>query len=325
MIVNEGCQLVVIDERLSKGLVRAETRGLTDALKQHTGEVLRTFHERVMAHFEKQSRLTLPEMQAMAVDLHNSAKTAFNPLWCDLEISAPTRGRPQSGDYEMLHYWINPKHVEGTANRLMMIAMFSAWGSRKQASMRAHDTLTSFYEHAAHRLLQRCGSNEAAVRAIGERLVETIIIPTLALHDAPSSLIETELAIPFMDGLLIGRFVRRSPDTIAGDHKIISKAGWRTRPITFGALAEFVVKTYIGPNEMTDRQERIAYQVESWLDIHRKEAETIRRYITYKLGALWDSGHMRRDEFDALAADYRRMHERVFMPGSSLPIGSSFR
>jgi len=48
-------------------------------------------------------------------------------------------------------------------------------------------------------------------------------------------------------------------------------------------------------------------------------------YISYKLGPLSDSGHMRRNEFDALAADYRRMHVRVFMPGTSLQIDSSFR
>lgn len=309
--------MVMIDERLSKGLVRAETRALTDALKHHTGDVLKAFHDGVMPHFEKRSRLTLPEMEIMAKDLHGKARAAFSPLWCDLEVLPPTRGRPQSGSYEMLHYWVNPKPVDGTSNRLMMIAMFSAWGSRKRTSMRAHDTLTSFYEHAAQRLLQRCGSNEAAVRAIGERLVETIIVPTLAMHYAPPSLADAEFPIPFMDGLLIGRFINRSPENVVGDHRMIWGGGWRTHPITLGASFEFVVKTYIGPGEMTDRQEWIAYQIESWLADHRNEAETIRRYISYKLGTLWDNGHMSQEDFDALRANFWRMHARVLSPITS--------
>ncbi len=302
---------VVVDERLSKGLVRAEMRELTDALKQNAGEVLRIFHEGVVHHFERHSRLTLLEMQAIANELHDKAKTAFSPLRCDLEIEQPSGGRPQSGSYEMLHYWISPKPVEGTTNRLMMIAMFSAWGNRKQNAMRAHDTLTSFYEHAAQRLLQRCGSREAALRSIGERLVETIIIPTLALHDAQASLLDSEFPIPFMNGLLIGRFVERPADKIDGDHKTIGKEGWRTRPVKLGSAMEFVVKTYIGPEEITERQQRAARHVETWLADHRREAEIIRRYVGYKLGTLWDNGHMSKKDFDALSDDFWRMREKL--------------
>jgi hypothetical protein len=47
---------------------------------------------------------------------------------------------------------------------------------------------------------------------------------------------------------------------------------------------------------------------------HRQEAETIRRYISYKLEPLWDSGHMARDDFDALKANFWRMRDKVFGP-----------
>ncbi|MFB9948875.1 hypothetical protein ACFFP0_08450 [Rhizobium puerariae] len=303
--------MVVVDERLSRGLVRAETRGLTDALRQHTGDVLKAFYDGVIPHFEKRNRLTLFEMHAIADDLDKKAKAAFSPLWCDMERLPPTRGRPQSGSYEMLHYWINPKQVEGTSNRLMMIAMFSAWGTRKQISMRAHDTLTSFYEHAAQRLLQRCGSREAAVRAIGQRLVETIIIPTLALHDAPESLADTEFPIPFMNGLLIGRFIRRSTEKADGESRTIWKGGWRSRSVNLGASLEFVVKTYIGPEEITESQERTARQVEDWLAARQGEAEIIRRYIGYKLGTLWDNDHMSREAFESLVRNFWGLHGNV--------------
>lgn len=302
---------MVIDHSLSKGLVRAETRGLTDALNLYAGDVLNTFHQRVTSQFAKRSRLSLPEMNLLAADLHDKAKAAFSPLRCDLEILPPTRGRPQSGSFEMLHYWVNPKTVEGTSNRLMMVAMFSAWGTRKQTSIRAHDTLTSFYEHAAQRLLQRCGTKEAAVRAIGERLTDTIIIPTVALYDDPARLIDTEFPIPFMDGLLLGRFISRSPDKPAGDLKTIWKDGWRTRDIRFPAPVEFVVKTFVGPEEITDRQQWTAYQIEAWLSAYRTEAETIRRYISYKLGSLWENGHMSEADFDALVQDFKHLHNKL--------------
>ena len=303
--------MVIVDERLSRGLVRAEARELTDALNQHTGNVLKAFYDSVIPQFEKRSRLTLPEMYAIADDLDKRAKAAFSPLWCDMERLEPTRGRPQSGSYEMLHYWINPKQVEGTSNRLMMIAMFSAWGTRKQISMRAHDTLTSFYEHAAQRLLQRCGSREAAICAIGERLVETIIIPTLALHDAPDSLADTEFPIPFINGILIGRFVRRSPGKVDGESRTIWKGGWRSRSVNLQTSMEFVIKTYIGPDEITERQQSAARQVEDWLAAHRSEAEIIRRYIGYKLGALWDNGHMSREIFERLSEHFWDLHRKL--------------
>jgi hypothetical protein len=303
--------LVIVDERLSRGLVRAEARGLTDALNQNTGDVLKAFYDGVIPQFEKRNRLTLSEMHAIADDLDKKAKAAFSPLWCDMERLPPTRGRPQSGSYEMVHYWINPKQVEGTSNRLMMIAMFSAWGTRKQISMRAHDSLTSFYEHAAQRLLQRCGSREAAIRAIGERLVETIIIPTLALHDAPDSLADTEFPIPFMNGILIGRFVRRSPGKVDGESRTIWKGGWRSRSVNLQTSMEFVVKTYIGPDEITERQQWTARQVEDWLAVHWNEAEIIRRYIGYKLGTLWDNGHMSREVFERLSGQFWNLHGQV--------------
>lgn len=308
--------MVVIDERLSKGLVRAEARELTNALTEHAGKVLKSFHEGVRPHFEKRSRLTGSEMTGLANDLHNKAKAAFSPLWSDLEILASTRGRPNAGSYEMLHYWIYPKSVEGISSQLMMIAMFSAWGSRKQVSMRANDTLTSFYEHAAHRLLQRCGSQEAALRAIGQRLVDTIIVPTLALDDSPAALAGTEFFIPLLDGLLIGRFVNRPHEKIAGDYRVIGRDGWSTKGITLHSSAEFVVKTYIGPEEMTDRQEWIAYQINSWLAAHSNEAVMIRRYITNRFGSLWDSGHMCRNEFDSLKADFWDLHAKVIAHAS---------
>lgn len=303
--------MVIVDERLSRGLVRAETLGLTDALNRYAGDVLKTFYEGVIPHFEKHNRLTLPEMQAIADDLDKKARSAFSPLWCDMELLPPTRGRPQSGSYEMLHYWINPKPVEGTSNRLMMVAMFSAWGTRKQISLRAHDTLTSFYEHAAQRLLQRCGSREAAVRAIGQRLVDTIIFPTLALHDAPEALADTEFPIPFMNGLLLGRFIRRSAQKSDGESRTISRGGWGRRGVCLGTSLEYVVKTYIGPEEISERQKATAKLIDDWLAVHEEEALTIRRYIGYKLGTLWDNGHMSRQDFDALRADFWRMRDEV--------------
>lgn len=309
--------MVVVDERLSKGIVRAETRELTDALKEHAGKVLQTFHDSVHPHFQKRSRLTTSEMLSLAKDLHDKAKAAFSPLWCDLEVQAPTRGRPNTGYYEMLHYWVHPKPVEGTSSQLMMIAMFSAWGSRKQISMRANDTLTSFYEHAAQRLLQRCGSREAALRVIGQRLVDTIIIPTLALDNAPATLIGTEFFIPLLDGLLIGRFASRSREKAAGDYRVIKRDGWSSKSITLLASAEFVVKTYIGPAEMTDRQEWIAYEINSWLAAHRNEAAIIRRYITNRFGSLWDAGHMSRKDFESLKEDFWRLHARVIAQARS--------
>ncbi|MBF2717680.1 hypothetical protein [Agrobacterium vitis] len=303
--------MVVVDERLSRGLVRAETRGLTDALNRHAGDVLKTFYDGVIPHFEKHNRLTLLGMQAIADDLDKKARAAFSPLWCDTELLPPTRGRPQSGSYEMLHYWINPKPVDGNSSRLMMIAMFSAWGTRKQIALRAHDTLTSFYEHAAQRLLQRCGSREAAVRAIGQRLVETIIIPTLALHEAPQSLADTEFPIPFMNGLLLGRFIRRSTEKIDGESRMIGRGGWGRRPVNLQASLEFVVKTYIGPEEIKQDQELIARRIEEWLAAHQGEAETIRRYIGYKLGTLWDNGHISRQDFDGLREDFWKLHSEI--------------
>lgn len=303
--------MVIVDERLSRGLVRAETRGLTDALNRYAGDVLKTFYDGVIPHFEKRNRLTLPEMQAIADDLDKKARAAFSPLWCDMELLPPTRGRPQSGSYEMLHYWVNPKPVEGTSSRLMMIAMFSAWGTRKQISLRAHDTLTSFYEHAAHRLLQRCGSREAAVRAIGQRLVDTIIFPTLALHDAPEVLADTEFPIPFMDGLLLGRFIRRSAQKSDGESRTIWRGGWGRRGVCLGTSLEYVVKTYIGPEEIGQDQILIARRIEDWLAAHHDEAETIRRYIGYKLGTLWDNGHMSLQDFDSLRDEFWKLHSEI--------------
>lgn len=304
----------IIDESLSRGLVRAETRDLRNALRQHTGDVLKTFHEGVFPHFEKGKRLSVGEVQDMANDLHENAKAAFTPLWCDMELDTSKRRGTPSISYEMLHYWINPVEVEGTSDRLLKVAVFSAWGDRKQTAMRAHDTLVSFYEHAAQRLLQRFDTREAAVRAIGQRLVETMIVPTLALHEAPASLAGTEMHIPFMDGLLLGRFVERPVDAVAGDYKRIWKLGWQTWAISFPTTAEFLVKTYIGPAEMSDRQQWIAFEVEAWLAAHRREGETIRRYVTYKLGTLWDNGHLAIEDFEALKADFWRMRNKVFGP-----------
>jgi hypothetical protein len=304
--------LSVIEKSLSRGLVRAETRLLTNALMRHTGELLNAFHDGVIPHFERRSRLSFAEMHALAHNLHDKAGAAFTPVWCDMEFVPPTDGRPQSGSYEMLHYWINPVAVEGTSDRLMKIAVFSAWGNRKHIAMRAHDSLVSFYEHAPRRLLQRCGNLDAAVRAIGERLVEVIILPSLALHESPAALIGTELHIPLLDGLLIGRFLERPLDAVAGDHRKISKVGCRNWTISFPATAQFVVKTYIGAEDMRPRQDWIAHEVLSWLQTHRREAEIFRRYIGYKLGALWDNGHMTRMEFEALRSDFWRMRDRVF-------------
>lgn len=302
----------VIDKSLSRELVRAETRSLTNALMRHTGELLKAFHDGVIPRFKRRSRLSFTEMHVLAHDLHNKARAAFTPVWCDMKFVPPTDGRPQSGSYEMLHYWINPAEVEGTSDRLMKIAVFSAWGDRKHIAMRAHDSLVSFYEHAPRRLLQRCGTMEAAVRAIGERLAEVIILPSLALHESPCALIGTELNIPFLDGLLIGRFLERPPDAVAGDHRRISKVGCRNWTISFPATAQFVVKTYIGAEDMKERQDWVAHEVACWLAAHRRETEIFRRYVGYKLGALWDNGHMTRAEFDALRTDFWRMHNRVF-------------
>lgn len=272
-----------------------------------------------MSRFARGSRLPLDEMQALARDLHGKATAAFTPLFSDLAFALPSPGRPQSASYEMLHYWINPGEVPGTTDKLMKIAAFSAWGDRKFIAMRAHDTLVSFYEHAAQRLLQRCGGWDAAVRAIGERLVETLVIPTLALHQSPPALTGTQIDIPFMDGLLIGTFIPRAADAIAGDYKKIWKLGWRTWTITFPATAELVVKTYIGPKEITKRQEWVAFEVESWLAAHKHEADLIRRYAAYRLGSFWDAGVMTQEDFSALQADFWRMRNKVFgpLPGAS--------
>lgn len=301
-----------IDKSISRGMVRAETREITAALKSHAGQVLRCFHEGVAPRFTKGSRLSQEEMKALALDLHGRANDAFTPLWSVMEITPPSRGRPQAGSFEMLHYWINPVDVDGTSNRFMKVALFSAWGDRKQTAMRANDTLSSFYEHAAQRLLQRYGNLDAAVHAIGERLVETLILPTLALHEPHVPLAGTDFHIPFMDGLLLGTFAERSPDAIAGDYKRIWKEGWRTWTITLPVTVEFIAKTYIGPHQLTPSQKRIADEVETWLAAHRQDAEIIRRHVASKMGTLWENGHMTQAHFDALKADFWDMRNRLF-------------
>lgn len=304
--------MTIVNGSLSRSLVRAEARKLTGALRRYTGEVLRTFHEGVEPRFREQSRLTLTGMQALAMTLNNSAESAFSPLSSNMVLVPPTPGRPQSGSYEILHYWVNPAEVEGTSNRDFRLAVFSAWGDRKTIAMRAHDTLTRFYEHAAHRLLERCGSKEAAIEAIGRRLVETLILPTLALDGTPETLIDTEMHIPFESGLLLGRFLPRVRDRLSGEYTRIDKRGRQSWTITFSVPAEFVVKTYIGPEQMTERQDWIAYEVNVWLAAHRNEAEIIRRHVCHKDGTLWDGGFMSRTDFDALRADFWQMRNRVF-------------
>ncbi|WP_162894640.1 hypothetical protein [Rhizobium terrae] len=304
--------MVTVDETLSKGLVRTETRALRNALRQHTGDVLRTFFEGVEPRFRQRSRLTLGEMQKLAADLGEQSSAAFSPLYSAIEVVGPTAGRPQSGSYEILQYWINPVEVEGTTNRLMKIAVFSAWGDRKQISLRAQDTLMSFYEHAAHRLLQRGGNQQTAVRAIGKRLVDTLILPTLALHERPASLADAEMHIPFENGLLVGTFVERPQGAIVGDYARITKQGRRGWRLSVPARADFVVKTYLGPEEMNDRRQWIAYEVDAWLASHSKEAEIIKRYICQNTNTLWKNGHMTEERFGELHGGFWRMHARVF-------------
>jgi hypothetical protein len=61
----------------------------------------------------------------------------------------------------------------------------------------------------------------------------------------------------------------------------------------------------------SERQQWTARQVEDWLAVHRNEAEIIRRYIGYKLGTLWDNGHMSREVFERLSGQFWNLHSQV--------------
>lgn len=301
-----------IDVSLSRGLVRAEARQLTRSIEQHSGEVLKTFYGGVGPRFEKGGRLSADQLRALAASFDSRAREAFSPLWSDMSFTPPTPGRPNSASYDMLHYWINPVEVEGSPNRLMKVAAFSSWGDRKNVSICAHDTLVSFYEHAAHRLLQRFPGNlDAAIRQIGQRLVEALILPSLAVFESERELANRQMHIPFMDGLLLGEFIARPFNAAVGDYRRFCRAGCQEGTMGFPVAAEYVVKTYIGPREISDQQKRSAHQVETWLTAHAMEADVIRRFASYKQGSLWDCGQMALEAVKDLHADFWRMWEDV--------------
>lgn len=306
--------MVIIDERLSKGLVRAETRSLKDSLNEHGHEIFVTLMDGLAPRFRNSSRLRSDEMNALADALYEKARQAYNPLYSDLVITSPTKGRPNAGAYEMLHVWTRPIQIPDESHHLMRIAVFAAKGDRKNVEMSANDTLVGFYEHAAERLLQRCGTRQEAIRAIGQRLIETIILPSLALDSDAESLIETDMHIPFADGLLIGRFIERSEERLPGGYLRIHnrqvKEGW----LSSDTKAQFVVKTFIGPETLGERQVWAAYEVNSWLARHASQAETIKRRVFHPGGNLCRDGHFNHDEYEALKADFHRMRERVFGP-----------
>ncbi|MBT9368975.1 hypothetical protein [Rhizobium sp. CSW-27] len=306
--------MVIIDERLSKGLVRAEARTLKQTLQEHGHEVFVTLMEGIAPRFRTESRLRPDELAAVAEALHQKAGHAYSSLYADLVLTPPTRGRPNSGAYDMLHFWIRPIPVPGEAHHLMRLAVFTSNGNRKNVEMCAHDTVVGFFEHAAERLLQRCGTRREAIRAIGQRLVDTIILPSLALDSDTGALIDTDMHIPFADGLLIGRFIARTEEKLPGGYFRILN-----RKVTEGGLcsetkADFVIKTFIGPDTLNERQIWTAYEVNGWLERHRDAAQTIRRHLFHPGSHLCDNGYMAHDDYEALKADFQRMRERVFAP-----------
>lgn len=308
--------MVIIDERLSKGLVRAETRSLKDSLNEHGHEIFATLMDGIAPRFRNSSRLRFDEMNALATALFEKAGQAYNPLHSDLVITSPTKGRPNAGAYEMLHVWTRPIQIPDDSHHLMQMAVFAAKGDRKNVAMSANDTLVGFYEHAAERVLQRGGTRQEAIRAIGQRLIETIILPSLALDSDAEALIDTEMHIPFADGLLIGRFIERTEERLPGGyfriHNRQAKEGW----LSSETKAQFVVKTFIGPETLNERHVWVAYEVNAWLAKHISEADIVKRRVFHPGGNLCNDGYFTHDEFDALKADFHRMRERVF---GSLP------
>jgi hypothetical protein len=305
-----------IDGSLARGFVRSETRAMNGAVQEHIRGLFDTLKTGVVSPFQNGSRLSFSDMSVLAADLDTRAKATLSSTWSDLSVKAPTKGRPQSGSFDLRHYWIRPQRIEDTSDRDMRLSVLTATVDRKKVLFQAHDTPVRFYEHAARRFLQRADSEPEAIHRIAERLCETFILPFLAVCAAPAGLAGTAFAIPFHGGLLLGAFEKRPAMVEAiGASRLfdVNHPAGLEKPVGLMTRVELVIRTYVGASEIRTEQKWQARQIEDWLLAHAQEASLLRRYAYHPSDGT-RAGALKQDAFQALVTSFLTMRETVFGP-----------
>ena len=267
-----------IDPSLARGLVRHEARQLRDAHEQirHIPDEL---YRVIVDRFKGRRRLSASNLKLLAGEIDRKASSALSSICSSMTQRTPSRFRPGSVRYDIVHYVVGAVEQSAVAgrtpmDRIMRLCVFAARLDQREVAMSFRELPLCFWEHAARRYLVRGGGeHDAAVRSIARRLATTYILPALAVRATGGQANGSPLAIPFAGGLLLGRFQAEPKIDNSGGHVTFNKYCMRNHTVFYPTPTNFVVRTYVNPKLLRPEQHEIVREMEAWLAAHQAEAE----------------------------------------------------
>jgi hypothetical protein len=313
-----------MDGSLARGFVRTEARAIVSGFPKFAG-MPASLSDAVLPRFRKRDRLSPCELESLAEDLSARATEAFNPLYSSVTHRHGSKGRPNAATFEIVQYLVKPVDqapIGGRTpkDRTMRLVVFTAKLNRRAVEMSLSETPACFYEHAARQYLVRGGiGHDAAIRTIGLRLAQTLILPKLTLASEGAASKGTSLWIPLAGGLLLGGFEdRQALGAMDGARMLINSRGKFNQRAVPPLTADYVARTYVNPEKLGADQKRIARQVDRWVEAHRDVADFLMEHHFLTDMKMLDDFICRR-EWDALVTEFRGLRNRLFGPAQDYP------
>lgn len=142
-----------IDPSLARGLVRHEARQLREAHEQirHIPDEL---YRGIVDRFKGRRRLSASNLKLLAGEIDRKASSALSSICSSMTQRTPSRFRPGSVRYDIVHYVVGAVEQPAVAgrtpmDRIMRLCVFAARLDQREVAMSFRELPLCFWEHAA--------------------------------------------------------------------------------------------------------------------------------------------------------------------------------
>jgi hypothetical protein len=301
-----------MDERLSRGFVRADSRGLETAIgSERLTALFQTLAEKTRPRFSRQRRLSGEELKALMAEA-DAMVAGFRPIMSVASFCPGTKARPKSEAYENRYAFVTS--VEDSKGKCLYVYGLRTYGTRKRFAAEVTETETIIYAHAIERGLQRGGVDAGQVYDVGRSPIRAValsllecagIIPCIwariiaAATQLNGPVIEGSIALPGPNGgLLLGvaqlpldpEIIRRDPPT-AGSELVSYKDGALSRqgdphPLAPNGRPRVVIKTFVDSGSLYPEQTQIRARLVEFMEEHSVALTALRYRLLWHRGAL---------------------------------------
>lgn len=255
------------EEFILQKKLRRETRNARNT-EAELARVIEGVHGLVEGYFANNRRIKGGDLRGMFEDIDASVRDGMTAVRYRFDERPATRARPKSEAYEAMYVLVNNQESDTeTRDRVFRLHAMRIFGSRKKVEIDVRPLPASFSRHSAERLHERGGNVDDSIQALGNHLVEWMLLPVLA-SDVMSDFNIGRFCVPGpSSGLMMG-FIDTTAAVPAGVRYSFNARVAMQESIFPDPLEPYLysANTYVGEADATAYQMDLRRCFEVWRD-----------------------------------------------------------